>query len=91
MTAERRVVIEIGDIKGFEFECPKCGTRTYVPVQNYSGIRQSCQNCPENWFEAIGARDHQLIHEMLQNIRTVKAMIPGPRVKIKLEVEAAKE
>lgn len=52
MTSETRVLIELSDIAGIEFECQKCSTKILYPLaKQYDRLAEKCPNCFEPWFE----------------------------------------
>jgi uncharacterized protein (DUF983 family) len=51
MTTETRTLIELKDIKGIEFECPHCGSKTlYTLEKQFQRLVDGCPNCNEDWF-----------------------------------------
>ena len=51
MTKETRTLVEITDIDGLDFECPKCGTRITYPLATFPReINTRCPGCPQDWF-----------------------------------------
>ncbi len=87
MTAEQRTLIEIQDVVGFEFECPRCESRVYIPIDRYDMIKSVCGNCREAWFQAQGAPSHVLLHELLEHLRDFRRQIQQPALKVRFQLE----
>ena len=51
MSVETRTFIELKDIAGVEFSCPKCDAKIFYPLaKQYDRLMSQCPNCHENWF-----------------------------------------
>jgi hypothetical protein len=72
MTSERKLLIEVRDIVGIEFECPKCGVRVgYKMAEQFVRIVQKCPNCNEEFFLPVGLEGIQeLIAQLKRDFRS---------------------
>ncbi len=86
MTAEQRVLIEAQDVIGFEFECPHCNGRFFVPIGNFDMIRTACPNCREQWFKVQGGADHLLVNDVLDGFKRLVKIDAPLGVKIKFQI-----
>lgn len=51
MPSESRTFIQLSDILGVEFECPKCQARILYPIRkHYEPLPESCPSCGQVWF-----------------------------------------
>ena len=51
MTTETRTLIEMKDISGIEFKCPRCGACVLYPFgEPIARLVDKCPNCFESWF-----------------------------------------
>ena len=51
MAVHTRVLIELRDILGVEFECPHCGTKVLYPLAKPSqALAERCPSCSRDWF-----------------------------------------
>lgn len=67
MTSECKLLIELKDIIGIEFECPKCAVRVgYKMAEQFVRIVQHCPNCNEEFFLPLGLEG---IHELIGNLK----------------------
>lgn len=85
MTSEKRIVIEVKDILGFEFECTKCGGRLYIPIDKFDSAKAICANCREQWFVQNGP-DHIFVQELLQNLKRLAKPITPLAVTVRFQV-----
>jgi DNA replicative helicase MCM subunit Mcm2 (Cdc46/Mcm family) len=58
MTIETRTTLGFGDIKGMEFECLACHSKTVIPIEKLRNPPTKCGVCEDSkqWFLA-GSRD----------------------------------
>jgi hypothetical protein len=79
MTTETRVFIELSDIVGIEFECPKCATKIlYSLSKSYDRLAEKCPNCFEPWFEEPNRRisdptTSELIRRTVESLRNISS------------------
>jgi hypothetical protein len=99
MTSETRTLIELTDIAGIEFECPKCSAKVlYSLEKHYDRLANQCPNCNESWFDSRDAGVHpgtplvaDQVKAVFASLRTV-AKHPGIRTRIRLQISGvAKE
>ncbi len=51
MTSENRTLLELSDILGIEFQCPRCEARVLYPfTKSIDRMIDRCPNCLEPWF-----------------------------------------
>jgi hypothetical protein len=52
MPTESRTFIELSDISGVEFECPKCEAKILYPIKrHYEPLPENCPSCGQKWFD----------------------------------------
>jgi predicted RNA-binding Zn-ribbon protein involved in translation (DUF1610 family) len=52
MPSESRTFIELSDISGVEFECPKCQAKILYPIKrHYEPLPENCPSCGQKWFD----------------------------------------
>ncbi len=78
MTSEQRILIELTDIVGVEFECPKCNAKVLYPfTKHYDRLLSHCPNCNETWFDTndnIHPSNPQIVDQvanMIGNLRKI--------------------
>jgi hypothetical protein len=84
MTTETKTFIEITDIAGLEFSCPKCQTKVLYPLdKKYDRLADKCPNCYEPWLENRPKQPGELdISQRLLNLFVGIRSIPAsPEVK----------
>jgi hypothetical protein len=88
MIKERRVLIEVSDIKGIEMECsnPKCQSRHYIPIQQSDAMRDKCPTCGTNWFSKLGGPDWSAAQAFMDALKRLQAIEPAPPASIRLEI-----
>jgi hypothetical protein len=53
MPTESRTFIELSDISGVEFECPKCQAKILYPIKrHYEPLPENCPSCGQKWFDS---------------------------------------
>jgi hypothetical protein len=71
MSIETRTFIELKDIAGVEFICPKCFARVYYPLdKQYDRLSGECPNCRENFFVESGF-PNQNANAIIDQVRKV--------------------
>jgi len=51
MPSESRTFIQLSDLLGVEFECPKCRAKILYPIKkHYEPLPESCPSCGQLWF-----------------------------------------
>lgn len=52
MSSESRTFIELSDITGVEFECPKCQAKILYPIKkHYEPLPENCPSCSQALFD----------------------------------------
>jgi hypothetical protein len=52
MPSESRTFIQLTDILGVEFECPKCQAKILYPIKkHYEPLPEKCPSCGQVWFD----------------------------------------
>lgn len=52
MPSESRTFIQLTDILGVEFECPKCQAKILYPIKkHYEPLPENCPSCGQVWFD----------------------------------------
>jgi len=89
MTSENRTLIELSDIAGVEFECPKCGTKVLYPMEKSDRLADKCPNCFEPWLEndPSARPGGQTISERIQRtFASFRGIATSAEVKAKVKV-----
>ena len=70
MTAERRILIALGDLIAMEFECPHCHARYSVALNRVDRLPTMCPNCNERWVS-----ETQSASDKLPDITTLRRFV----------------
>jgi hypothetical protein len=98
MTSETRTLIELSDIAGVEFGCPKCGAKILYPMgKSYERIAEHCPNCNEDLFAPPNPKDHpttpKIAKQVLEGLTAFQALIKRSDIYayVRLEVKGLPE
>jgi Zn finger protein HypA/HybF involved in hydrogenase expression len=87
MTSEHRILIEVQDIIGIEFECPHCRARVRYDLERTVTRNVSrCPNCNEDFYQLQTAEDSD-VKRLIGALKMGRAM-PGVKAKIRLELKS---
>jgi hypothetical protein len=97
MSSESRTFIELSDITGMEFECPKCEAKILYPIKkHYEPLPENCPSCGAAWFDENPARsaDQPQIVEVVQKTLISLHNIsetPAIRTRVRLNIKGLSE
>ena len=87
MTSETRILLEMTDILGIEFECRKCKAKILYPLQDhYERLAEKCPNCFEPWFLAPADQSANEVKKIFATLRKV-AGSPAVLAQVRLSVK----
>ena len=93
MSTESRMFIQLSDILGAEFECPKCQAKILYPIKkHYDPLPENCPSCGQVWFNENPdvAADQPKLVELVQKTLTSLhniAETPSIRARVRLNIE----
>lgn len=93
MTNEHRLLIELIDIAGIEFECQSCAAKILYPLARQDRLAAKCPNCYESWFiEEPGPRNPNVpttVENVNKAINHLRELIKTPlvRARVRLLIE----
>lgn len=93
MSSESRTFIELSDITGVEFECPKCEAKILYPIKkHYEPLPQNCPSCGAAWFDENPAlpfdqpRIVEIVQKTLISLHNIAAT-PAIRSRVRLNLK----
>ncbi len=95
MVRERRLILDITDIKGIDFRCERCKREIFHPLADDSKIQEKCPFCGEPWVGDRMMREKdgkEVLLEILRYFyREGRALPAVPRLVAKDEEESGEE
>ncbi len=92
MASESRTLIQLSDILGVEFECPKCQAKILYPIKtHYEPLPESCPCCGQLWFNenpglpADQPRVVELVQKTLTGLHNISET-PAIRARVRLNI-----
>jgi hypothetical protein len=93
MPSESRTFIQLTDILGVEFECPKCEAKILYPIKkHYDPLPESCPSCGERWFNENSnlpenqPRIVELVQKTLTSLHNI-AETPAIEARVRLNIK----
>lgn len=87
MTTEQRIAIQPEDIAGFEFECPRCKGRFFIPIEKFDSLADKCSNCREKWFDGDGSPTYVFVRDLLEALKRFTQPTEKPAVKLRFQLK----
>jgi hypothetical protein len=87
MTPERRLLIDVTDVKAIVFECGHCGGRVTVPADKtvHGDHLIRCQPCGKNLLQDYTAAAPYL--SLLKTLQALVALQPQSQLRARMEVD----
>jgi hypothetical protein len=78
MTSETRTMVELKDVLGVEFECPKCHFKVLYPAaSSFERLATKCPHCYEPWFLIPeGPQGEETLDDVVKQWLTVMRNLP---------------
>lgn len=94
MTIETRTTLTFSDIKGLEFECLVCHSKTFIPIEKLKNPPTKCSVCYESqpWFlaDSKDSKDFQILSRIIQDFSKVESASLALRLEV-TNISASRE
>lgn len=85
IVTERKMLVDLGDVKHVRITCSHCGTVHAMPVDSEHHLWTRCASCRTEWFSSEGSEPKLL--RLLRMLRRVK----NEDVELQLELDCVED